>query len=99
MVKENKPAEISVFPTAVLFIAIVTLIVVFGGLAWWYWGEDLTADWTVLRQIAMVCFIIWSALLSVLVLSVIAYRLVIRDKVMRDSTPGATKRKKQRYCR
>jgi Uncharacterized protein conserved in bacteria len=94
MVKENKPAEISVFPTAVLFIAIVTLIVVFGGLAWWYWGEDLTADWTVLRQIAMVCFIIWSALLSVLVLSVIAYRLVIRDKVMRDSSSGATKKKK-----
>ena len=74
MVKENKPAEISVFPTAVLFIAIVTLIVLFGGLAWWYWGEDLTTDWTVLRQLTMVCFIIRSPLLSQLELSVIATR-------------------------
>lgn len=94
MVKDNKPAEFSVFPTALLFIATVTLLVLSGGLFWWYWREDLTSDWNVIRQILMVSFILWTLILSLLVLGLIAFRLAIRDKVMRESAPADIKKKK-----
>lgn len=94
MTKENKPAEISVFPTAVLFIAAVTLFVIAGGLFWWYWGEDLTTEWGVLRQLMLICFILWGVVLSVLALGFIAFRFIIRDKVMRESSTVTAKKKK-----
>ena len=97
MVKENKPAEFSVASTAVLFIATVTLLVVLGGLVWWYWREDLSTEWTVLRQLMLVCFIIWGISLSTLVLGFIAFRLMIRDKVFREPSPARIAKKKSSH--
>lgn len=97
MMKENQSAEFSVAPTAVLFVATVTLLVLSGGLLWWYWREDLSTEWSILRQLMMVCFIIWGAALSALVLGFIAFRLLIRDRVMRGSSHAlATKKKSTR---
>lgn len=94
MVKENKPAEFSVASTAVLFVATVTLLVILGGLVWWYWREDLSTDWNVLRQIIMVCCIVWGISLSTSVLGFIAFRLMIRDKVVREPSSRRLIKKK-----
>ncbi|MCX5573675.1 type VI secretion protein VasK [Enterobacter sp. E-TC7] len=94
MVKENKPAEFSVLATAVLFVATVTLLALAGGLLWWYWWEDLSTEWDVLRRIITACFVVWGVSLCVLVLGFIAFHLMIRDKVMGEvsSTPVKKKR-------
>lgn len=94
MVKENKPAEFSVLATAVLFVATVTLLVLAGGLLWWYWGEDLSAEWDVIRRIMTACFVVWGVSLCVLVLGFIAFHLMIRDKVMGESSSRPVKKKR-----
>lgn len=94
MVKENKPAEFSVLATAVLFVATVTLIVLAGGLLWWYWGEDLSTEWDVLRRIITACFVVWGVSLCVLVLGFIAFHLMIRDKVMGEVSSRPVKKKR-----
>lgn len=93
MEKENKPAEFSVVSTAVLFVATVTLLVLAGGLLWWYWEESLSTEWNVLRQIMTACFVVWVASLCVLVLGFIALHLVIRDKVAGDASSRPVKKK------
>lgn len=93
MEKENKPAEFSVVSTAVLFVATVTLLVLAGGLLWWYWENDLSTEWNVLRQIMTACFVVWVASLCVLVLGFIAFHLVIRDNVMGDASSRPVKKK------
>lgn len=94
MVKENKPAELSVLATAVLFVATVTLLVLAGGLLWWYWGEDLSTEWDVIRRIMTACFVVWGVSLCVLVLGFIAFHLMIRDKVMGESSSRPVKKKR-----
>ncbi|EPN2804850.1 ImcF-related family protein [Serratia marcescens] len=93
MEKENKPAEFSVVSTAVLLVATVTLLVLAGGLLWWYWEESLSTEWNVLRQIMTACFVVWVASLCVLVLGFIALHLVIRDKVVGDASSRPVKKK------
>ena len=87
MVKDTKTAEFSVAATAVLFVATVTLLVLFGGLIWWYWRADLSTEWSTLRPLLMACFILWSSALSVLALGYLALRAFIRDSTIR--TPAA----------
>ncbi len=99
MVKENKPAEFSVLATAVLFVATVTLLVLAGGLLWWYWGEDLSTEWDVLRRIITACFVVWGVSLCVLVLGFIAFHLMIRDKVMGEVSSRPVKKKRRPGCR
>ncbi|MEB7543530.1 ImcF-related family protein [Enterobacter huaxiensis] len=94
MVKENKPAQFSVLATAVLFVATVTLLVLAGGLLWWYWGEDLSTEWDVIRRIMTACFVAWGVSLCVLVLGFIAFHLMIRDKVMGEASSKPVKKKR-----
>lgn len=94
MVKENKPAQFSVLATAVLFVATVTLLVLAGGLLWWYWGEDLSTEWDVIRRIMTACFVAWGVSLCVLVLGFIAFHLMIRDKVMGEAFSRPVKKKR-----
>lgn len=94
MVKENKPAEFSVLATAVLFVATVTLLALAGGLLWWYWWEDLSTEWDVLRRIITACFVVWGVSLCVLVLGFIAFHLMIRDKVMGEVSSRPVKKKR-----
>ncbi|NIF36256.1 type VI secretion protein VasK [Enterobacter sp. Tr-810] len=94
MVKENKPAEFSVLATAVLFVATVTLLVLAGGLLWWYWGEDLSTEWDVIRRIMTACFVVWGVSLCLLVLGFIAFHLMIRDKVMGEASSRPVKKKR-----
>ncbi len=81
MDKVNKPAAISVAATATVCIAVVTLLVMLGGLGWWLWGTDRAMDWDALRPLIAVGFIVWGMSLSLLVLGFIAFRLLIKDKI------------------
>lgn len=81
MDQENKPAEISVALTVVIFITTLTLVIFLGGLAWWFWGEQKSTDWNVVRNLVMICLFIWIISLSVLTLGFIATRQLIKDNV------------------
>ena len=85
MAQEMKTAEISAAPTVILFIALLTIVVLFAGLGWWFWGENGTAEWRIIRNILVVCAIVWAALLSLITLGFIATRQLIKDKVHQKS--------------
>lgn len=55
----NKPAALSVAATATVCIAVVTLLVLLGGLAWWLWGTERATEWEALRPLIAACFIVW----------------------------------------
>ena len=77
----NKPAALSVAATATVCIAVVTLLVLLGGLAWWLWGTERATEWEALRPLIAAGFILWGMALSLLVLGFMAFRLLIKDKV------------------
>ncbi|CAI1504609.1 ImcF-related family protein [Serratia quinivorans] len=77
----NKPAALSVAATATVCIAVVTLLVLLGGLAWWLWGTESATEWEALRPLIAACFIVWGMALSLLVLGFMAFRLLIKDKI------------------
>ncbi|CAI0776346.1 ImcF-related family protein [Serratia quinivorans] len=77
----NKPAALSVAATATVCIAVVTLLVLLGGLAWWLWGTESATEWEALRPLIAACFIVWGMALSLLVLGFMVFRLLIKDKI------------------
>jgi type VI secretion system protein ImpL len=94
MDQENKPADISVAPTVITFIATLTLLIFLGGLAWWFWAEKKSTDWNIVRNLVMVCIFIWIIALSILTLVFIASRQFIKDKVNTPESPLKSRRKK-----
>lgn len=82
----NKPAAISVAATATVCIAVTTLLVLLGGVAWWLWATDRSTEWETLRPLIVSGFIVWGIALSMLVLGFMAYRLLIKDKVSPSSS-------------
>lgn len=98
MFKEKKAADISVAATAMLCVAVVTLIIVSGGLGWWLFKANHVLQWAVIREIALVCCILWGLMLSMLMLVFIVFRLLIKDKVdgQKQLTPSLSAKKKQR---
>ncbi|CFQ34508.1 ImcF-related family protein [Yersinia bercovieri] len=97
MDQENKPAEISVALTVVIFITTLTLVIFLGGLAWWFWGEQKSTDWNVVRNLVMICLFIWIISLSVLTLGFIAARQLIKDKVQGPKRTLKATRQKTPY--
>ncbi|WP_432350724.1 ImcF-related family protein [Pantoea allii] len=86
----NKPAAISVAATATVCIAMTTLLVLLGGLAWWLWATERSTEWEMLRPLIVSGFIVWGIALSLLVLGFMALRLLVKDKVR---PPASCKRK------
>ncbi len=84
----NKPAAFSVAATATVCIAVTTLLVLLGGLAWWLWATERSTEWETLRPLLVSGFIVWGIALSLLVLGFVAFRLLIKDKV---SPPASRK--------
>lgn len=76
-----KSAEISVAATAILCVAVTTLLVVMGTLAWWFWVMQHTTEWSAVQSLIIAGCIVWLALLSLLIMGFIASRLLIRDKL------------------
>lgn len=77
-IREN--STLSVAATAVLCLAAVTLLVVLGGVCYWLWGIDRTADWPALRQLLTVCLVAWVTLVALCLLGFIAARLLIASR-------------------
>ena len=82
----NKPAAISVAATATVCIAVTTLLVLLGGVAWWLWATERSTEWETLRPLIVSGFIVWGIALSMLVLGFMAFRLLIKDKVSPSSS-------------
>lgn len=82
----NKPAAISVAATATVCIAVTTLLVLLGGVAWWLWATERSTEWDTLRPLIVSGFIVWGVALSMLVLGFMAFRLLIEDKVSPSSS-------------
>lgn len=82
----NKPAAISVAATATVCIAVTTLLVLLGGVAWWLWVTERSTEWDTLRPLIVSGFIVWGVALSMLVLGFMAFRLLIKDKVSPSSS-------------
>ncbi|MBX8654230.1 type VI secretion protein VasK [Klebsiella michiganensis] len=82
----NKPAAISVAATATVCIAVTTLLVLLGGVAWWLWATERSTEWDTLRPLIVSGFIVWGVALSMLVLGFMAFRLLIKDKVSPSSS-------------
>lgn len=98
----NKPAALSVAATATVCIAVVTLLVLLGGLAWWLWGTERATEWEALRPLIAAGFIVWGVALSLLVLGFMAFRLLIKDKVSppvsRQRQPAPESRREAVYA-
>lgn len=77
----NKPAAFSVAVTVTVCIAVTTLLVLLGGMAWWLWATERSTAWETLRPLIAAGFIVWGIALSLLVLGFMALRLLIKDKV------------------
>ncbi|VFS79505.1 Uncharacterised protein [Raoultella planticola] len=86
----NKPAAISVAATATACIAVTTLLVLLGGVAWWLWATERSTEWETLRPLIVSGFIVWGIALSMLVLGFMAFRLLIKDKV----SPSSSRKRK-----
>ncbi|MGL4203952.1 MAG: ImcF-related family protein [Enterobacter roggenkampii] len=82
----NKPAAISVAATVTVCIAVTTLLVLLGGVAWWLWATERSTEWETLRPLIVSGFIVWGVALSMLVLGFMAFRLLIKDKVSPSSS-------------
>ncbi|MBH3069861.1 type VI secretion protein VasK [Serratia marcescens] len=82
----NKPAAISVAATATVCIAVTTLLVLLGAVAWWLWATERSTEWETLRPLIVSSFIVWGIVLSMLVLGFMAFRLLIKDKVSPSSS-------------
>ncbi|GKX45229.1 hypothetical protein SOASR015_42630 [Pectobacterium carotovorum subsp. carotovorum] len=51
-------------------------------MAWWLWTTDRSTEWETLRPLIAAGFIVWGIALSLLVLGFMAFRLLIKDKVI-----------------
>ncbi|MCW4990239.1 ImcF-related family protein [Enterobacter mori] len=71
MEKENalKPdASISTAVTVTITLAVVTLLILCGGLLYWYFAVDASLGWESVRHLLIVCGIAWIALVCLVVL-------------------------------
>lgn len=78
MEKENalKPdASISTAVTVIIALAVVTLVILCGGLLYWYFAVDVSLGWESVRPLLIVCGIAWIALVCLIVLGFLGVQL------------------------
>ncbi|WFC81469.1 ImcF-related family protein [Enterobacter quasiroggenkampii] len=78
MEKENalKPdTSISTAVTVTITLAVVTLVILFGGLLYWYFAVDVSLGWESVRPLLIVCGIAWIALVCLIVLGFLGVQL------------------------
>ncbi|QCA06323.1 ImcF-related family protein [Pantoea vagans] len=99
--KAKKTSEsISVAFTAVLAIVSITLIVLLGGLGYWFFVEGNSTEWPVIQTILIGAGIIWIALVCITLLGFLAIQLWLMNSVKQasnagDQTRGNGKRQQQ----
>ncbi|MFL4367052.1 ImcF-related family protein [Enterobacter asburiae] len=78
MEKENalKPdASISTAVTVTITFAVVTLLILFGGLLYWYFAVDVSLGWESVRPLLIVCGIAWITSICLIVLGFLGVQL------------------------
>ncbi|WP_420300684.1 ImcF-related family protein [Enterobacter sp. BNK-8] len=78
MEKENalKPdTSISTAVTVTITLAVVTLVILFGGLLYWYFAVDVSLGWESVRPLLIICGIAWIALVCLIVLGFLGVQL------------------------
>lgn len=78
MEKDNalKPdASISTAVTVIITLAVVTLLILCGGLVHWYFFADISLGWESIRPILIVCAVCWIAFVCLIALSFVGIQL------------------------
>ena len=91
MEKDNalKPdASISTAVTVIITLAVVTLLILCGGLVYWYFFADISLGWESIRPILIVCGICWTALVCLITLSFVGIQLWQISQVKKLSSQG-----------
>ena len=91
MEKDNalKPdASISTAVTVIITLAVVTLLILCGGLVYWYFFADISLGWESIRPILIVCGICWTALVCLITLSFVGIQLWHISRLKKLSSQG-----------
>ncbi|SNY79307.1 ImcF-related family protein [Enterobacter sp. CC120223-11] len=91
MEKDNalKPdASISTAVTVIITLAVVTLLILCGGLLYWYFFADISLGWESIRPILIVCGICWTALVCLITLSFVGIQLWQISRIKKLSSQG-----------
>jgi type VI secretion system protein ImpL len=91
MEKDNalKPdASISTAVTVIITLAVVTLLILCGGLVYWYFFADISLGWESIRPILIVCGICWTALVCLITLSFVGIQLWQISQLNKLSSKG-----------
>lgn len=59
----------------IITLAVVTLLILCGGLVYWYFFADISLGWESIRPILIVCGICWTALVCLITLSFVGIQL------------------------
>ena len=91
MEKDNalKPdASISTAVTVIITLAVVTLLILCGGLAYWYFFADISLGWESIRPILIVCAVCWIAFVCLIALSFVGIQLWQISRLKKFSSQG-----------
>jgi Uncharacterized protein conserved in bacteria len=91
MEKDNalKPdASISTAVTVIITLAVVTLLILCGGLVYWYFIADISLGWESIRPILIVCAVCWIAFVCLIALSFVGIQLWQISRLKKLSSQG-----------
>jgi len=91
MEKDNalKPdASISTAVTVIITLAVVTLLILCGGLVYWYFSADISLGWESIRPILIVCAVCWIAFVCLIALSFVGIQLWQISRLKKLSSQG-----------
>jgi len=91
MEKDNalKPdASISTAVTVIITLAVVTLLILCGGLVYWYFFADISLGWESIRPILIVCAVCWIAFVCLIALSFVGIQLWQISRLKKLSSQG-----------
>lgn len=82
MDKAKEQSEgISVALTGVLAITAITVLILLGGAGYWFFVEQHSTEWSVIRSILTVCIVIWVGLVCISVLGFLVVQLWLMNRV------------------
>ena len=82
---KNQNREISAGITVLLIMVAVTLVIIPGGLAYWFIAGERSTEWSVISPILLVCSLLWITLACVIALAFLATHFWIISRVKRTN--------------
>ncbi|HEN4996651.1 TPA: type VI secretion protein VasK [Klebsiella aerogenes] len=93
---KNQTQEISAGITVLIIVVAVTLVIMLGGLAYWFIAGERSTEWTVISPILLVCSLLWVTLACVIALVFLAIHFWIISRVKRTSAISQQKEAKKK---